>query len=82
MPDPSLDTENLGDLVFYLDGAHSPESMEVCANWFSLAVKDDRQQQSCSSNPEQDNSITSNELVPLNRGQTTSKDSAQVSDNT
>ncbi|OVA11683.1 Folylpolyglutamate synthetase [Macleaya cordata] len=31
-----------GDLVFYLDGAHSPESMEVCARWFSNTVKEDR----------------------------------------
>ncbi|XP_043723302.1 folylpolyglutamate synthase-like isoform X2 [Telopea speciosissima] len=30
-----------GDLIFYLDGAHSPESMEVCAKWFSNAVKED-----------------------------------------
>lgn len=29
-----------GDLVFYLDGAHSPESMEACAKWFSSAVKE------------------------------------------
>ena len=28
-----------GDLIFYLDGAHSPESMEFCAKWFSSAVK-------------------------------------------
>ncbi|CAN6719110.1 unnamed protein product [Malus baccata var. baccata] len=28
-----------GDLIFYLDGAHSPESMEVCGRWFSTAVK-------------------------------------------
>lgn len=27
-----------GDLIFYLDGAHSPESMEFCAKWFSSAV--------------------------------------------
>lgn len=27
-----------GDLIFYLDGAHSPESMEVCAKWFSGAL--------------------------------------------
>ncbi|PQP91949.1 hypothetical protein Pyn_34084 [Prunus yedoensis var. nudiflora] len=26
-----------GDLIFYLDGAHSPESMEVCGRWFSSA---------------------------------------------
>lgn len=40
IPDPSPDIESVGDLVFYLDGAHSPESMEVCADWFSLAIKD------------------------------------------
>ncbi|XP_043716524.1 folylpolyglutamate synthase-like isoform X2 [Telopea speciosissima] len=34
-----------GNLVFYLDGAHSPESMEVCARWFCLAIKDNVQQQ-------------------------------------
>jgi folylpolyglutamate synthase len=32
-----------GRLVFYLDGAHSPESMEVCAKWFSHAIKTERQ---------------------------------------
>ena len=34
--------ENSGDLIFYLDGAHSPESMEVCARWFSNVVRDDQ----------------------------------------
>uniref|UniRef100_A0A7C9DEG4 Folylpolyglutamate synthase n=2 Tax=Opuntia streptacantha TaxID=393608 RepID=A0A7C9DEG4_OPUST len=28
-----------GDLIFHLDGAHSPESMKACAKWFSEAVK-------------------------------------------
>ncbi|KAJ8565103.1 hypothetical protein K7X08_001563 [Anisodus acutangulus] len=27
-----------GDLTFYLDGAHSPESMDACARWFSAAA--------------------------------------------
>ncbi|XP_021744544.1 folylpolyglutamate synthase-like isoform X1 [Chenopodium quinoa] len=27
-----------GDLVYYLDGAHSPESMDACAKWFSKVV--------------------------------------------
>ncbi|KAM0008961.1 putative tetrahydrofolate synthase [Helianthus debilis subsp. tardiflorus] len=45
--DRACDNQSQGDLVFYLDGAHSPESMEVCANWFSLAVKEDREQESC-----------------------------------
>ncbi|KAK1316389.1 Folylpolyglutamate synthase [Acorus calamus] len=31
-----------GDLVFYLDGAHSPESMEACARWFSRAVSENK----------------------------------------
>lgn len=28
-----------GRLSFYLDGAHSPESMEACAHWFCSAIK-------------------------------------------
>lgn len=30
-----------GDLIFYMDGAHTPESMDVCARWFSSAVEID-----------------------------------------
>ncbi|XP_006650967.2 folylpolyglutamate synthase-like [Oryza brachyantha] len=30
------------ELVFYLDGAHSPESMEICARWFSHVTKEGR----------------------------------------
>ncbi|KAI3446512.1 hypothetical protein Pfo_003177 [Paulownia fortunei] len=37
-----------GDLIFYLDGAHSPESMEACGSWFSSAVTEGQNQ---SSNP-------------------------------
>ncbi|BFG37972.1 hypothetical protein CerSpe_242460 [Prunus speciosa] len=36
-----------GDLIFYLDGAHSPESMEVCGRWFSSAVKGNWKASSC-----------------------------------
>ncbi|CAL9765160.1 unnamed protein product [Musa acuminata subsp. burmannicoides] len=32
---------NLGGLTFYLDGAHSPESLEVCAKWFSRVIRED-----------------------------------------
>ncbi|KAI3783440.1 hypothetical protein L1987_42522 [Smallanthus sonchifolius] len=67
IPDPSLDIESVGNLLFYLDGAHSPESMEVCANWFSFAIKEDDRQQR-----------TSNELIPLSHGETASKDSTQI----
>ncbi|KAK3021337.1 hypothetical protein RJ639_047080 [Escallonia herrerae] len=38
-----------GGLIFYLDGAHSPESMEACARWFLSAVKENRIQSPVSS---------------------------------
>ncbi|KAL8218136.1 hypothetical protein R6Q57_021509 [Mikania cordata] len=47
--DKACDFQRQGDLVFYLDGAHTPESMEVCANWFTLAIKEDQGQERCSS---------------------------------
>ncbi|XP_020571135.1 folylpolyglutamate synthase isoform X2 [Phalaenopsis equestris] len=44
VPDPyfSVQSSNVGSggLVFYLDGAHSPESMVECARWFSHAGKE------------------------------------------
>ncbi|XP_008803144.1 folylpolyglutamate synthase isoform X2 [Phoenix dactylifera] len=47
VPDSHLRSQernfNLGDLVFYLDGAHSPESLEVCARWFSHVIREDTQ---------------------------------------
>ena len=39
---------SFGDLIFYLDGAHSPESMDACARWFSNAVKGSRNSPSSS----------------------------------
>ncbi|XP_050155381.1 folylpolyglutamate synthase-like [Malus sylvestris] len=39
VPDRFINSESPEDLVFYLDGAHSPESMEICARWFSLSVQ-------------------------------------------
>ncbi|XP_039016566.1 folylpolyglutamate synthase-like [Hibiscus syriacus] len=47
--DQFTDIGSVGDLVFYLDGAHSPESMEVCARWFSLCTKDDNHQSNLNS---------------------------------
>lgn len=29
-----------GELTFYLDGAHSPESMEACGRWFANVIKE------------------------------------------
>ncbi|URE31898.1 hypothetical protein MUK42_05805, partial [Musa troglodytarum] len=31
----------VGGLTFYLDGAHSPESMEMCAKWYSHVIRED-----------------------------------------
>ncbi|GER25819.1 folylpolyglutamate synthase [Striga asiatica] len=44
--DGTIENSTSGDLVFYLDGAHSPESMEACAGWFSSAVKENQNQPS------------------------------------
>lgn len=46
VPDQFIESQTSGDLVFYLDGAHSPESMEACAKWFSFVVKGDNQSES------------------------------------
>uniref|UniRef100_A0A453JD75 Folylpolyglutamate synthase n=1 Tax=Aegilops tauschii subsp. strangulata TaxID=200361 RepID=A0A453JD75_AEGTS len=43
VPDSQVNSEEKdrdSSLVFYLDGAHSPESMEICARWFSHATKE------------------------------------------
>lgn len=50
VPDPHVSVQKksdgiVGGLVFFLDGAHSPESMEVCGKWFCHAVNEDLQQQ-------------------------------------
>ncbi|KAI3734907.1 hypothetical protein L6452_14388 [Arctium lappa] len=76
IPDRLCDIQSPGDLVFYLDGAHSPESMEVCANWFSLAIKEDDGQR-CSSNLELDNSRSLHELVQ-SPGDNSRKQTTQV----
>ncbi|KAK9683361.1 hypothetical protein RND81_10G134700 [Saponaria officinalis] len=39
--DQYIGAEGSEDLVFYLDGAHSPESMEVCAKWFFQTIQED-----------------------------------------
>lgn len=31
-----------GNLIFYLDSAHTPESLEACAKWFSNALWDNQ----------------------------------------
>ncbi|XP_047093476.1 folylpolyglutamate synthase-like [Lolium rigidum] len=44
VPDPQVNSEckdTSCPLVFYLDGAHSPESMEICAKWFTHVTEKD-----------------------------------------
>ncbi|KAK9282692.1 hypothetical protein L1049_010912 [Liquidambar formosana] len=78
VPDQYINIESPGDLVFFLDGAHSPESMEVCARWFSLAIKEDNQRQSMSYQP-QDNSRSSPELIRRDHDETSrKKNSTQI----
>ncbi|XP_057428769.1 folylpolyglutamate synthase-like isoform X3 [Lotus japonicus] len=43
VPDQFINKEISSELVFFLDGAHSPESMQACARWFSHAIKDQDQ---------------------------------------
>ncbi|KAE8724343.1 putative glycosyltransferase [Hibiscus syriacus] len=44
---------DIENLIFYLDGAHSPESMEACARWFSLCTRDDNHQSNQNSEAQQ-----------------------------
>ncbi|KAI8540012.1 hypothetical protein RHMOL_Rhmol09G0228100 [Rhododendron molle] len=55
VPDRLIGAESPGDLLYYLDGAHSPESMEVCGKWFSHAITGESRQQNAS-NQRQGNS--------------------------
>ncbi|KAG2537163.1 hypothetical protein PVAP13_9NG252000 [Panicum virgatum] len=58
VPDLQVNSENDKDgnssLVFYLDGAHSPESMETCARWFVHVTNNDRIQLGSSKQPHAD----------------------------
>lgn len=61
VPDLVVDDKRLGDLVFYLDGAHTPESMEVCAKWFSTAAK--REEKQLTASDQQDGYLCVSEKV-------------------
>ncbi|GAA0142094.1 ligase [Lithospermum erythrorhizon] len=75
--DEIIETERHGDLVFYLDGAHSPESMDVCANWFSRILKEDYRHISLNTH-EHNQSRTSYESVPIDHNYTSKKKSEQI----
>lgn len=77
VPDQHTNIESSNELVFFLDGAHSPESMEACAKWFSLAVKEDKLDQTLFSQ-QPDNSKLSHELVNFHRTERARRQSTQV----
>ncbi|XP_056176138.1 folylpolyglutamate synthase-like [Syzygium oleosum] len=72
-----LNSESSGELVFYLDGAHSPESMEVCAKWFSLAVKEENEPQNWC-NQQGGDSKSANTMLGNNYGKSSGKISTQT----
>ncbi|XP_010256780.1 PREDICTED: folylpolyglutamate synthase isoform X2 [Nelumbo nucifera] len=78
VPDPYFNGESTGDLVFYLDGAHSPESMEMCARWFSLAIAEGIQQQNPLKEQLQDKSRGSNDLMRKCQKEDLRKNSKQI----
>ncbi|KAK7387422.1 hypothetical protein VNO78_28218 [Psophocarpus tetragonolobus] len=77
VPNQFINNEILNELVFFLDGAHSPESMEACARWFSLAVKD---QDLILPHQKLGNSNVSNQVVKMHQGlgETRRKKSVQI----
>ncbi|KAJ1400975.1 Mur-like, catalytic domain superfamily [Sesbania bispinosa] len=68
VPDQHIKSERSNDLVFFVDGAHSPESMEVCARWFSLAIKEYNPDQTLF-HQQPDNSKFSHEVVKMHHGE-------------
>ncbi|KAK7286485.1 hypothetical protein RJT34_21506 [Clitoria ternatea] len=72
VPDQFINNEKSNELVFFLDGAHSPESMEACAKWFSLTVEDQDQTFF------HKNSKSSNQVVNMYQDETIQKKSAPI----
>ncbi|XP_075074841.1 folylpolyglutamate synthase-like [Nicotiana tabacum] len=78
VPDQLIESEGSGDLVFYLDGAHSPESMDVCAKWFSLAIQGDyKKHNSYGSNRGHNESGASHDSVEMGHHEASKKSSTQ-----
>lgn len=76
VPDRCNDAESPEDLVFYLDGAHSPESMEACGSWFSAAIR--HNQQWILNHQLEDNGTSSNKLLQEYDNDEARKKSVQV----
>ncbi|XP_028792735.1 folylpolyglutamate synthase isoform X4 [Neltuma alba] len=77
VPDQHINIESQNELLFFLDGAHSPESLEACARWFSFAVKEDNLDHTLF-HRKPDNSKFSNELVSFRDGERAKRQSAQI----
>lgn len=75
VPDQFINNGISNELVFFLDGAHSPESMEACAKWFSLAIKD---QDQILFHQKPDNSDFLNQVEKMHHGETVQKKSTQI----
>lgn len=67
-----------GDLVFYLDGAHSPESMEACANWFCSVVKGNHKSLQCFRDKNMDRDSGNDDPVKVQQEAESTKVSKQV----
>lgn len=76
--DQYISNEGSRDLVFYFDGAHTPESMEVCASWFSSAIKKDEQLVNSTEHPSTADFGTSHELGLSFLQSTAGKSSTQI----
>ncbi|XP_022990580.1 folylpolyglutamate synthase-like isoform X2 [Cucurbita maxima] len=76
VPDRYNDIETPEDLVFYLDGAHSPESMVVCSSWFCAAIK--HNQEGILNHQLDDNGTSSNKLLQGYDNDEARKKSVQV----
>ncbi|KAI9102126.1 hypothetical protein K1719_023636 [Acacia pycnantha] len=75
--DEHINIERQNELVFFLDGAHSPESLEACARWFSFAIKEDNLDQTLF-HQKPNNYKISNELVSLHDGERAKRQSTQI----
>ncbi|GAB2229457.1 hypothetical protein Droror1_Dr00023600 [Drosera rotundifolia] len=73
VPDQHTNSDRRGNLVFFLDGAHSPESMEVCGRWFSHATKEDDYNTSSVDGPALNDSRGNPEMVHRNCAHTIRK---------
>ncbi|KAL9226634.1 hypothetical protein vseg_002423 [Gypsophila vaccaria] len=76
--DQYIGTEGSEDLVFYLDGAHSPESMEVCAKWFFHATQEDKRQGESINHRASDNSSLSLDMARGFHHSTLRRSSTQI----